>query len=397
MAVETQDATDGQRGKLVEIQLLRAIAAMTVAFFHIALGFADNIGDGFGVISDSMKLISGRASQGAVMLFFVISGYIMVIASAGLFGRGNARRIFWTRRAVRIMPPYWLASAMLLAVFLVLVPRPIDWGQLAQSLFLIPFWSDLHGLRAQPFLWPGWTLFYEMVFYALFGLFLTRGRAMALGTAAVAICALVIAGLWVTPDMAPRNTFLWTLTRPVLLVFIAGMALALVREAGWQAGVYLRLAAGFAGIALCLVVPKPDSIAAMGFDYLAWCAAPAVLFAFAVLGGPLRVPFEAVINRLGDMSYALYLLHIPIAWGWIWLYTKLPGFQAGPGDYLVSAMIVTLLVSWMFHARIERPMTARLNALLAPPLNAPLNVPLNASLNRPLNGATRTPHSSPSE
>jgi len=388
MVVETPGA------KLVEIQLLRAIAAVTVAFFHIALGFADHMGDGFGAISDGFRLSSGRASQGAVMLFFVISGYIMVIASAGLFGRGDARRIFWTRRAVRILPPYWLASAMLLAVFLVLVPRPINWAQLGQSLLLIPFWSDLHGLRAQPFLWPGWTLFYEMVFYALFGLFLSRGRSEALSAVTVAICILVIAGIWITPDMAPRNTFLWTVTRPVLLVFIAGMALALAREAGWQAGVYLRLAAVLAGIALCFVVSKPGSIAAMGFDYLAWCAAPAILFAFAVLGGPLRAPFSAMINRLGDMSYALYLLHVPIAWGWIWFYPRLPGFRAGPWDYLATAIIVTLLISWLFYARIERPMTARLNALLSPRPILPTGPP---PLNSPLNAAARTPHSGESE
>ena len=59
-----------------------------------------------------------------------------------------------------------------------------------------------------------------------------------------------------------------------------------------------------------------------------------------MLGGPLRVPGARLVIAAGDMSYALYLLHVPIAWFWLWLWARLPGFSPGPWDYLASALVV---------------------------------------------------------
>lgn len=344
--------------KIAAIQLLRAAAALTVATGHIAFAFADHLPGGLGIGLDD-----GRSGQVAVMLFFVVSGFVMVIAARHMFAQPGARRLFWMRRAIRIMPPYWIATALLALVFLTLFSLRIDPVALVQSLILLPYWSEAGGLRPLPVLWVGWTLFYEMLFYAVFGLFIVWRREAAIAGVAAVMAAIAIGGLWI----GPHSAVLYAATRPVTLVFAAGMLLALWRERGGAMPGWLRCTA-LAGLAPILwLVPTPVLPDAMGLDYLAWAGMPAVLIAVAFLAGPLALPATKFVNRAGDASYSLYLLHVPVAWLWLWLWGRMPGFDAGPWDYLVSALAATVLLGWLFHRHVERPMTLVLNRWLAAP------------------------------
>jgi peptidoglycan/LPS O-acetylase OafA/YrhL len=345
------------------IQLLRALAALTVAAVHLAWAFADHIRPGLGIGPASRGELPGQV---AVMVFFVISGFVMVVSSRGLFGQPGARRVFWARRVIRIMPPYWIATGLLALVFLTLFPQPIDPRRFAQSLLLIPHWPANGAIRPLPFLWVGWTLFYEMMFYALFGLFVAWRREAAIAAILAVLGALALAGLKIPPE----NAVIYAASRPITLVFGAGMVLALWRERGGCAPAWLRWAA-LAGLAATLwLVPEPDNRAAMSFDFLAWAALPALLITFAALSGPLALPAPALVNRAGDASYAIYLLHVPLAWFWLWFWGRLPFFDAGPWDYWLSAMAATCGIGWLFFRWIERPMTLALNRRFAAPHKA---------------------------
>ncbi len=352
-----QEAAPADSAKLAAIQLLRAVAAATVAVIHFAYAFADYIGPGLAVAQSG-----GLAGQIAVMLFFIVSGYVMVIASERAFGQPGASGRFWRRRFNRIMPPYWLATLMLAGIFLTIQPQPIDPATFLKSLVLLPYWPDDGSLRPLPFLWVGWTLFYEMAFYTVFGLFLGLGRVRGIAATAAVLAGLVLAGTAVPPE----NALLFALTRPVLLMFIAGMALALWRMRGGRVPGWVRLGVLAALIPAMTLIAPPGGIA-MGFDYIAWCGLPALLLALAVLGGPLALPAPRAVIAAGDMSYAVYLLHVPVAWFWLWLWGQLPFFDAGPWDYLVSGLAATLAASWLFFAYVERPMTAALNRRVRSP------------------------------
>ncbi len=345
-------------GKIAAIQLLRALAALIVAVGHIAFAFADHLGSGLGIGRED-----DGAGQIAVMLFFVVSGYVMVISSRTMFGQPGARRAFWTRRAIRIIPPYWIATGLLVLIFLTLFPAPIDLLRLVQSLLLIPYWPADGSIRPVPFLWVGWTLFYEMMFYALFGLFIAWRREAAIAGIMAVLGAMALAGLWVPPE----NAALFSATRPITLVFGAGMVVALWREHGGCAPTWLRWAALAGSGGALWLAPMPGNVGAMGFDYLGWAALPALLIAFAALSGPLALPAAALINRAGDASYAVYLLHLPVAWFWLWFWGRLPFFDAGPWDYCLSAIAATLTLSWLFFRWIERPMMLALNRRFAAP------------------------------
>ncbi|WP_120077408.1 acyltransferase family protein [Aurantiacibacter odishensis] len=346
------DRSTGERqdGKVAAVQLLRALAAGVVAILHLAFAYADHIGPGLGLPRGD-----GHLAQSAVALFFVISGYIMVVSSQKLFASAGATRVFWTRRCIRILPPYWLATILLVTVSLYL-GREVNGSWLASSMILLPTDTVAFYGRPEFLLWPGWTLFYEMVFYLLFGLGLRWGRAPAIAVASVGIVALVLAGIFLSPEKA----FFSSLTRPILLVFLFGMALAAFRQQGNVLSPVIRWAALALSILSFFTVSLAGATAPLDITYTVWAGMPAVLLAVAVLGGPLKIPFANLANLLGDSSYALYLLHVPVGMAAISL---LP-LRFGAWPFLIGVLILVYAASLLAFHRVERPMTRWLNQRL---------------------------------
>src|SRR5580700_9067411 len=105
---------EGRVSKLPHIQLLRAFAALCVVAFHAqndASVVAARLGKAF-TRSEAFPWLAG------VDIFFVISGFIMVYASARLFGSAQGPRIFLAHRIARIVPLYWATTMLYLAVVL---------------------------------------------------------------------------------------------------------------------------------------------------------------------------------------------------------------------------------------------------------------------------------------
>ncbi len=346
--------SEGPGHKLLSIQLLRALAASVVAVAHLAYAFADHVPPGLGLPPSD-----GQAGQAAVALFFLISGYIMVVSSAPLFGTKGAARHFWLRRAIRILPPYWLATGLMLALLL-WQGSVVDWGELGRSLALVPYYGEA-GRPPTPLLWPGWTLFYEGVFYLCFGLGLALGKLRAVLIASGLLVTLVLAGVVLEPSSAP----LFSLTGPLLLLFIPGMALALWVERGIVVPVPVRIVLAALVVPALLLLPLPASEAQLSFAYLVWAASPALLLFVAAVGGPMPLPplLAYPAEALGNASYAIYLLHLPLAALWPLLY---PGrlYALGPWFYLATLVGGTLVASLLFYRLIERPMTLALNRRL---------------------------------
>lgn len=327
---------------------------------HVAFAFADHVGEGLGL---SPGWHGEREAQMAVLLFFIVSGYVMVEAAKARFGTPGARGVFWRRRFIRIMPPYWIASALLAGVLIVLYARPVDPFEFVRSLALVPAWPETGERRPLVFLWVGWTLTYEMAFYFVFGLFLRLPMRRAVLAVTGVLAGAIAAGAWTTP----QDPLLFALTRPISAMFAAGMWLALWRAGGAALPPGVRWLALAAVIPAMLLLPEPPQPAASGWDYLAWAGLPALLVALAALGGPLALPRAGWINRAGDASYALYLLHVPTAWFWLWFWRRLPGFDPGPWDTFATALAASIAGAFAFARHIERPMTLALNRRFAAP------------------------------
>lgn len=101
-----------------------------------------------------------------VDVFFVISGFIMVFIATT---KERTLSNFAWNRIIRVVPNYWFYTMMILALGL-LIPIHASEATLAsvfQSLFFIPHENPSSQLGIYPTLSVGWTLNYEMFFYAL--------------------------------------------------------------------------------------------------------------------------------------------------------------------------------------------------------------------------------------
>ena len=349
-------------GKLDSVQLLRAIAASLVVIGHL-IGAAVHKADLLGPFE--RPHFAGGAG---VDIFFLISGFIMVYTSGRMFGSGRGARDFLIRRLVRIVPLYWLVTLLTLGLAIVAgnhLPGPL--ATVASFLF---FPVDTSG-RGDGFAFPivdlGWTLNYEMMFYLLFATFLPWGRERCVAAVSVALILLVAIGALATP----YNVTLRFWTQPIILEFGAGMILALLHLRGLiSLGFITRIALAAAAVALYLWDPfglftlktTPNGFARIG----SWGLASAILLIAAISGPtPLSGVFGKASVRLGDASYALYLLH-PFA---ILVLLRIADRGLFGGDYAAPLFILTGIVmaavtSVIFYLLVERPGTVTLTHLL---------------------------------
>jgi exopolysaccharide production protein ExoZ len=264
--------------QLDTVQALRAIAALSVVGMHIP-----------------------AIEHGAfgVDLFFVISGFIVCHVAAADPGR------FLLKRAIRVVPLYWLCT---LALFALAIVAPLwmgatraDMGELIKSLAFVPF-VKANG-QIHPLLYLGWTLNYEMLFYALFALSLLIAPRRPHLPALAGLLALFAIGRTVEFDSAPL-TF-WT--GAVVLEFAFGI----VAYRLWRSGALRRLHPALALLVIlaALAVMAPQDVDPTS-DARPWLWGLPALLAFVAtlsLEGRWRVPAWWLL--LGNASYSLYLTH----------------------------------------------------------------------------------------
>jgi exopolysaccharide production protein ExoZ len=274
---------------IVSVQALRAIAALAVVLCHF-----DEIRAWF----SGLKTYPLDQLSSGVDLFFVISGFVMVYSSGDLFAAKGGWFMFFTRRVARIAPPYWLAMTAAIP----LMSLPDDWGALLGSYLFFPFHAESGNIA--PIYGVGWTLNFEMYFYALFSaaLFLRRGAAVT--ALCFVFCAIVLLGYWLQPTWAPLQ--FWS--DPIILEFVFGMMLALLYVRGASLPVPLRICLVVAGVAMIAFFDA--RIPPSGYRVVQWGIPAAMIFAGTVLGKEINFgQLSAPVKMLGNASYALYLTH----------------------------------------------------------------------------------------
>lgn len=307
--------------KIYGIQYLRAMAALMVAYFHLVVQVP-------AYTATLYAPVLVQFSRG-VDLFFVISGFVMVLTSSHL---SPAR--FMSKRIGRVVPLYWLLTGLLVALALI-APHmfrstQLSFAYLVKSLFFVPFANPGQHGNLEPLLVPGWTLNYEMFFYAVFAaLLLTKHRLLYCGAL---FAALVAAGPLLPPDSVLRFY-----CQPVILEFVAGMAIAQYYRRlrlHWMVSAALVIG-GF----IALLQPSSTAIAAL--------AAASVVLGTCTLEP--RIPRIAPLLALGDASYSIYLTHLFVfgATRVLW--------KGGPVGFAIFSMVAVVVVSLASYRWVERP------------------------------------------
>jgi len=282
------------------VQALRALAATMVAIAHLQSDLAriaaPTLPDGF---------VIGAAG---VDLFFVISGFVIVYSSERMFGHSWAPGYFFLRRVVRIVPMYWIFTTVMLAFLLwrfdgELAASGNSWQSVVASYLFWPY-RRADGSTA-PLHAVGWTLNYEMFFYALFAALVWLRRTPAvLGTIAI-LCALIVLGRFhLVPD--PYSV----LADPIVVEFTFGALIALA----YRSGLRIPNMVAAAGCTVALAALVWSGVFGLGSvpRWLAWGVPSALLVGSPVLVRtewmPHAVPLRWIV-LLGDASYVLYLTH----------------------------------------------------------------------------------------
>lgn len=337
----------GAGASLGSIQLLRGLAALAVALAH--LHAVENRLAGEPLLG-SWALVG----FGGVDLFFVISGFVMVWTTRDLQGEARAVPGFAFARAARIYPLWWLVCGALVAVWLV---RP-EWvyashhsqaPDILRSLLLVPAPTlPLHAV--------GWTLIHELWFYLVFALLLlapARWLPWLLGGWAVVVGAAALA----LP--MPSSPVLALVRHPLTLEFILGAGVGLLATKGIWPAPRLLVQAGVIWMLLAAIAARSEAPSLFAGEWWRVVAfgLPSALLVWGLAGleqRGWRAPALGV--RLGDWSYALYLIHVPVfaALGRL----AAPVSTEGMIDSLIllpAALIAAIAASVILHIGFERP------------------------------------------
>lgn len=207
-----------QHKTIHSLQAMRAIAAWLVIIDHTLLEMTHNN------VQDPLTHLAWTLGSSGVFIFFIISGFIMVYISWNGFGRTASAARFVKRRFIRVAPLYWLATLAALAYHKVSATHGAHdgWPELLQSLAFIPYAGSENSWS--PILPQGWTLSYEMMFYAVFAVGLLFKRAFALPAITILLGLFVIIG----PRLSlPAVTYI---SSPIIIWFVLGMAMAAIWE-----------------------------------------------------------------------------------------------------------------------------------------------------------------------
>jgi len=333
-----------------EIDGLRALAIIPVIFFHA--GFEHFQGGFIGV--DVFFVISG----------YLISSIILKEVSTGTFTLKN----FYERRARRILPALFLVVFASIPLALLWMP-PADMLDFSQSLISIPlFFSNFlfyyesgyfdSAMEIKP-LFHTWSLAVEEQFYMLFPLLIIflwkfKTKKISIIISILFVVSLIAAELLVNSNKMIAFFMLFTRAWELLLGF--GVAFIEFNRVKPIYSVFFRNMLSFIGLFLI-------SYSVMYFDKNT--PVPGLYALIPTIGTSLIIAFSyntyvsrLLSNRLfvgiGLISYSAYLWHQPI-----FAFLRIYRFGDDKFGMLISAILITFLLSFLTWKFIEKPFRSR--------------------------------------
>jgi peptidoglycan/LPS O-acetylase OafA/YrhL len=304
--------------------------------------------------------------------FFVLSGFLITTLLLDEHARGGGISLsrFYQRRALRLLPPLAvvLVVVSLAAALLLSDGGPTITGVVAAVTYSSDWVVALHGSGSLGLLGPTWSLAVEEQFYLLWPLLLmlllrVGGRRAVLGFAlagVVGVAALRGVALshgasfdrvYYAPDMRADSLLLGC---GLAVLCASRLPVVVARALAWRRGAAtLAGVAGMGCLAAMVFLPRfPVEPAPYGLTIAA------VASALLIIGALSRSRLAALLGaaplaRIGTLSYAMYLWHVPVMAVWE------HGFGVGPGlPRWVLVVVCTTGVSAASWVLVERRMAA---------------------------------------
>jgi peptidoglycan/LPS O-acetylase OafA/YrhL len=384
---------------------LRALAALSVIWFHayLTLKVRPTVG------GHEVAYIWFYGGTG-VHLFFVLSGFLLFLPYARALLRARALPSpwrFYQRRALRILPAYWVCLFALLLLGLPAYLSLSGLGNVAAHVLLLhddfyQFNKDIEG--------PFWTLAVEAQFYVLLPLLaaaialvvrqtrsLVRLAGGVVGVMALAL-ALRAADAFGQGHLATLRGGTATVVSVLLHVtmgtqgkylevFAIGMLASVLYVACTEEARLSPTATRRIGLALLLgglalvpflarevnahdwaaplwyTVDRPGNLLAVGGPYLIGLSYGGLVLGTLWTGGAARALFAwRPLRFIGLVSYSLYLWHLPIINALAPMTTRLPGLWPLPAALAVG-LCVAVPFAYLSYQLVERPFLRRRHRL----------------------------------
>ncbi|MFG2603546.1 acyltransferase family protein [Streptomyces sp. NPDC048514] len=337
-------SSSAARPSLPSLTGLRWMAALLVFGLHV-----NNFGYFRGTGGRAVSWAFGAGATG-VSFFFVLSGFVLTWSARP----GDRALAFWRRRVARVYPVHLatLAGALLLAYTLAHEPRPTPKQAVANALLLHswwrPWWQTLNPVS--------WSLACEAFFYAAFPLlFLLLRRLGARGSAALGLLSLAAVLVLARSEVHHWWTHsLYSLPAARLPEFVLGAVAARLVLLGRWRGPGLEASLALAVIGYFFVPQTAPGYATvctvMGFVLLIPAAAVADLRGLPSMWRRRR------LVRLGELSFAFYMVHLLVLRATTHLLGPKPHFRILTGAGVTAAVFtVSLALSWLLYEAVECP------------------------------------------
>ena len=306
-----------------------------------------------------------------VTFFFVLSGFVLTWS---FVPSDTAPRFYW-RRFARIWPLHALTTLLALPVFYTWRDVPFEWGPVLLSFALLHAWvpTATTYFAGNP---ASWSLSCEMFFYAVHPLLIRRvlgwsvvvigGAMLAVGVATVVVADLAI-------DWPDRIAGWLLYISPVFRIgeFFLGMALAAALKRGLRIPLPLLPAALLTGLWFVFYydvahrMPAPWPVWVANANYVVLPVLYGLVITAAaqldLAGAPSFLRDRAMV-RLGEWSYALYLIHATVIYALIKLIGARSSVQYTNVVWLVGVSVVCIVVSAALYRFFEYPVEAWLRA-----------------------------------
>ena len=340
--------------RLRHVDALRAIAALLVVWLHVTQNYVQlDPGNRFGgryLFSIAQDFDFGRIG---VVLFFLVSGYVIPFSIPR--GRDAAIGQFLIKRFFRIYPAYWLSVPLGAWAVYWMWGRPFGVRDFVVNLTLM---QDMFGI--QPAQGVYWTLLVELGFYLLCVLLYLANSLydpIRIGVLASILAlthsaaALVI---WLGLPLIGQPLAFWCLH---LSLMLCGTLYRHCTLAPLRAGAMSR-AILFGLLLYYLVVFPAGAVWARGLlhNYVVSVALGLLLFVVGI--SVLRIQTR-LTDRLGAISYSIYLFHLVVYYPIFWWLSRQPvdsvWREQRLGVYLIANAALTIALAWVIHRLVEQP------------------------------------------
>ncbi|MEH1014681.1 acyltransferase [Micromonospora sp. CPCC 206060] len=355
--------------RLPSLTGLRFVAAALVFATHVTWNTSLVEGPYGAGIRQAFSL-SGAYGVG---FFFILSGFVLTWTARP----DDSAPRFWRRRLVKIYPSH-LVTFALAGALMVAAARPVATVDWLSNLLLLHAWfprletsTSMNGVS--------WSLSGELFFYLCFPLLfpmIGRIRDNRLWAAAGAVVALIVGAAltaqFLVSDQPRLQIFFldgsYSFTQvwfvyffpPVrALEFVLGILLARIVLAGRWPALGLLPAAGVAvtGYVAALFLPYLFGTGGVASMWTAPLIASAAVADWERRRSPLRGP---VLVRLGELSFAFYLVHLMV----VMIGGQVIGldrtFPPPVGLALILVLLaVSLALSWLLYRYVEDPLVRR--------------------------------------